>query len=62
MEENRILEQILHMNLETTRLRVTPRNSWQDEVKGRISGGEGWKEKVHKKEGWRKLLRMARNH
>ena len=62
MEENRILEQVLHMNLETTRLRVRPWNSWQDEVNGRISGGEGWKEKVYKKEEWRKLLRTARNH
>ena len=29
MEENRIL----HMNLETTRLRGRPRNRWQDEVR-----------------------------
>jgi len=31
------------MNLGTTRLRVIPRNRWQDEVRedGRIDGGEG---------------------
>jgi len=28
---------------------------------GRIFGGEGWQEKVHKREEWRKLLRTARN-
>jgi len=43
-----------------------PRNRWQDEVRddGRIVGGEGWQEKVrvHNREEWKKLLRMARNH
>jgi len=31
------------MNLEATRLRVRPRNRWQDKVRedGRIVGGEG---------------------
>jgi hypothetical protein len=35
------------MNLETTKLRSSPRNKWQDEVRsdGRIVGGEGWQEK-----------------
>jgi hypothetical protein len=28
---------------------------------GRIVGGEGWQEKVHHKDEWNKLLRMARN-
>jgi len=34
------------MNLGTSRLRGTPRNRWQDEVRevGRIVGGEGWQE------------------
>jgi hypothetical protein len=43
MEENRILKRVLYVNLETTRLRGRPRNSWQDEVRedGRIVGGEG---------------------
>jgi len=47
-----------------TRLRRRPRNRWQDWVKedGRIVGGEGWQEKVHKREEWKKLLRTARNH
>jgi hypothetical protein len=50
-------------NLGTTRLRGRPRNRWQDEVRedGRIFGGEGWQEKVHKREEWKKLLRTARN-
>jgi hypothetical protein len=41
-----------------------PRNRWQDEVRedGRIVGGEGWQEKVHDREEWKKLLRMARNY
>jgi len=35
----------------------------QDEVRedGRIVGGEGWQEKVHNREEWKKLLRTARN-
>jgi hypothetical protein len=28
----------------------------------RIVGGEGWQEKVHNGEEWKKLLRMTRNH
>jgi hypothetical protein len=42
MEENRIPKRVLYMNLETTRLRSTPRNRWHDELRedGRIVGGE----------------------
>jgi hypothetical protein len=63
MEENRIPKRVSYMNLGTTRLRGTPRNRWQDEVReaGRIVGGEGWQEKVHNREEWKKLLRTARN-
>jgi hypothetical protein len=63
MEENRIPKRVLYMNLGTTRLRGRPRNRWQDEVRedGRIVGGEGWQEKVHNREEWKKLLRTARN-
>jgi len=63
MEENRILKSILYINLGTTRLRDRPRNRLQDEVRedGRIVGGEGWEEKVHNTEEWKKLLRKARN-
>jgi hypothetical protein len=45
-------------------LRGRPRNRWQDEVRedGRIVDGEGWQEKVHNREEWKKLLRTARNH
>jgi hypothetical protein len=65
MGENRISKRVLHMNLETTRLRGRPRNRWQGEVRedGRIVGGEGWQVKVcniHVQE-WKKLLRTARN-
>jgi hypothetical protein len=28
---------------------------------GRIVGAEGWQEKVHKEEDWKKLLRTERN-
>jgi hypothetical protein len=47
MEENRICERVLYMNLATTRLRSRPRNRWQDEVRedGRIVGEEGGKKK-----------------
>jgi hypothetical protein len=64
MEENRISRRVLYTNLGTTRLRGRPRNRWQDEVRedGRIVGGEGWQEKVHDREEWKKLLRRTRNH
>jgi len=63
MEENKVPKRVLYMNLGTTRLRGRPRNRRQDEVRedGRIVGGEGWQEKVHKREEWKKLLRTARN-
>jgi hypothetical protein len=63
MEENRIPKRVLYMNWETARLRGRPRNRWQDEVRedGRIFFGEGWQEKVHDREEWKKLLRTARN-
>jgi len=63
MEENRIPQRVLHMNLGTTRLRGRPRNRWQVEVRedGRIVGGEGWQEKVRNREEWKKLLRTSRN-
>jgi len=40
-----------------------PRNRWQDEVRedGRVAGGKRWKERVYKREEWKKLLRTARN-
>jgi hypothetical protein len=64
IEENRIPQRILYMNLETTRLRGRSRNGWQDEVRenGRIVDGEEWQEKVYNREKWKKLLRTARNH
>ena len=63
MEEHRIPKRVLYMNLETTRLRGRPRNRWQDDMRedGRIVGGEGWQEKVHNREEWKKLLRITRN-
>jgi hypothetical protein len=49
MEENRIPQKLLDMNLETTRLRGRPRNRWHDEVREdeRLGGGKGWKETVY---------------
>ena len=63
MEENRIPKEVLHMNLETARLRGRSRNGCQDEVRedGRTVGGKGWQEKVYNREEWKKLLRMAMN-
>jgi hypothetical protein len=42
MEENRIPERVLYMNVETTRPRGRPRNRWQNEMRddGKIVGGE----------------------
>jgi hypothetical protein len=64
MEENRIPKEVLYMNLEATRLRGRPRNTWQDEVRedGRLVGGKRWKERIYNTVEWKKLLRMARNH
>ena len=63
IEENRIPPKVLSMNLETTRLRGRPRNRWQNKVMkvGRLVGGTGWRERVHNREEWKKLLRTARN-
>jgi hypothetical protein len=63
IEGNRIPKRVLYMNIGTTRLKGRPRNRWQDEVRedGQIVGGEGWQEKVHNREEWKKLLRTARN-
>ena len=63
VEENRIPKRVIYMNLGTRRLRSRPRSRWQDEVRedGRIVGGDGWQEKVHNREEWKKLLRIARN-
>ena len=63
MEENRIPKRVFYMSLGTIRFRGRPRNRWQNEVRedGRIVGGEGWQEKVHNREEWKKLLRTARN-
>jgi transcription termination factor 2 len=63
MEESRIPKRILYMNLGTTILRGRPRNRWKDEVRedGKIVGGQGWQEKVHNRDEWKKLLRTARN-
>jgi len=63
MEKNRILRRVLYANLGTTRLSGRPRNRWQDEVREdeRTVGGEGWQEKEHNREEWKKLLRTAWN-
>jgi len=63
MEVNSIPKRVSYMNLGTTRLRGRPRNRWQDEVREerRTVGGEGWQEKVHNREEWKKLLRTATN-
>jgi len=49
--------------LGTRRLRGRPRNRWQNEVReeGRVVGGEGWQGKLHNREAWKKLLKMATN-
>ena len=63
VEGNGIPKRVLYMNLGTKIFRGRPRNRWQDEVRedGRTVGGEGWQEKVHNIEEWKKLLRTARN-
>jgi hypothetical protein len=63
MEGNRIPKKVLYVNLGTTSLRGRPRNRWKNEVKEdrRIVGGEGWQEKVHNRQEWKKFLRTAKN-
>ena len=63
MEENRIPQKALYMNLETMRLRGRPRNKWQDNVRedGRLVCEKGWKERVYNREEWKKILRTASN-
>jgi hypothetical protein len=56
-------QKVLYVNFGTMRLRGRPRNRWEDEVRkdGRLVGEKGWKENVHNREEWKKLMRMARN-
>ena len=56
-------KRVPYMNLGTKRFVSRSKYRWRDEVRedGGIVGGEGWKEKVHNREEWKKLLRMARN-
>ena len=63
MEENTIPKNVLYINLETTSVRGILRNRWQDEVRkvGKLAGRMGWREKVHNRWEWKKLLRTARN-
>jgi len=44
-------------------LAVQASSRWQYEVRedGRIVGGEGWQEKLHNRDEWKKLLRTERN-
>jgi hypothetical protein len=58
MEENKILQKLLYMNLEKMSLRGRPRNRWQDEARedGRQVGGKGWKKRVYNRGEWKKLL------
>ena len=59
MEEFKIPKELINM----CRTCVRPRNRRQDEVTkdGRLVGGTGWRERVHNRKEWKKLLRMARN-
>jgi len=63
MEENRIPQKLLYMNLETTGLRGRTRKRWQDEVREdeRLVGGKGSKERLYNTKECKKLLRTARN-
>jgi hypothetical protein len=63
MEENRIPQRVLYVNLDTTRLRGRPRNRSLNEVREdrRKVGGDGWQEKAYNRQEWKKLLRTARN-
>jgi len=47
-------------------LRIWEQQDWEVDQEigedGQIVGGEGWQEKSHNRQEWKKLLRMARNH
>ena len=53
-----IPKNVLSVNLETKRLRGRPRNRCQLEV---TKDGIGWRERVHNREKWKKILRTTRN-
>ena len=57
MEENKIPERVLYINLGRTGLRGRQRNRPQDGMRedGRVAGGDKWQEKVHNREEWKKL-------
>jgi len=62
MEGNRIPPKNIIYEFRNNNWRCRPRNKWQDKVRedGRLVGREGWKERVHNREEWKKILRMAR--
>jgi hypothetical protein len=64
MEENRVPERMLYMNVETKGRIGRPRNRWQSGVREdtRIVGGEMWQETLYNREEWKKLLRTAMNY
>jgi hypothetical protein len=64
MEVNKKPKKVLYRNLEATKLRGTPRNKWQDEVRedGRLVDGKGRKERVYNRKERKKFLRTATYH
>ena len=63
MEGKRIPKKVLRYEFGNKRLRGRPRNRWWDEVRKdeRLIYGTGWREGVHNREEWKKLLRTAKN-
>jgi len=62
MEENIILKSI-KSEFGSNKAERWSKKQMQDEVRedGRLVGRKGWKERVHNREEWKKLLRTARN-
>ena len=58
MEGNRFHKRVLYMNVGTM---VDQEIDGKMREDGRIVGGEGWQEKAHNREEWKKLLTAARN-
>jgi len=57
MEDNRIPNKVLYMNLEATRLGGRARNRRKNEVRvvGVLVVGKGWVKRVYNREKWKKL-------
>jgi len=64
MEEDRMHKKIFTQELERTRKRGRPRNSWKEEVGKdlQVLGVRRWREVVADRKKWKEIVRQAKAH